>query len=441
MKRLQKVDRAFKGEITAFLSLIFILMLSVVGALIESASIQITRSRKRADVGFALESVFAEYDKQILEAYDLFARHEISRGWIGTRLEYYGASGMTHQVVKAEYLSDHQGMPYYEQAVRYMKHLVGVEGTVEGASFDAGMDSTWEQEERTLSSQLDSLLAEEESVLPDKDNPFRWLDNMKNTGLLTLVAPDVSALSQRSVIIENLASGRTLQEGNYGTPNAGGVTERLLFNAYLTEHFADFSEANTEKTLVYEQEYLIGGQAADKDNLEAACRKILNIRMAINYMYLLTDASKQAEAGALAAGICSLFASPYIAEVVKHALLISWAYGESIVDVRVLLKGKKVAVVKTAQNWQLQISNLTKLGTSEEVVNENESVSGLSYQDYLKGLLLVENTEILCMRSLDLIESNMHMKADEYMTKVEIESNLKLRRGIEDTFWTSFAYQ
>lgn len=441
MKRLQKADWAFKGEITAFLSLIFILMLSLVGALIESASIQITRSRKRADVSLALESVFAEYDKQILEVYDLFARHEISRGWIGTRLEYYGASGMTHQVAKAEYLSDHQGLPYYEQAVRYMKHLLGVEGTVGGAGFDVATDSAWEQEERTLSSKLDNLLAEEESALSDEDNPFRWLDNMKNTGLLTLVAPDVSALSQRSVMIEKLASGRTLQEGHYGKPAVGGVTERLLFNAYLTEHFVNFSENNTEKTLVYEQEYLVGGQAADKDNLEAACRKILNIRMAINYMYLLTDTAKQAEAGALATGICSLFASPYIAEVVKHALLIAWAYGESIVDVRVLLKGKKIAVVKTAGNWQLQISNLTKLGTSEEVVNEQEAASGLSYQDYLSGLLLAEPIETLCMRSLDLIESNLHMKADEYMTKVEIESNLKLRRGIEDTFRTSFAYQ
>ena len=70
----------------------------------------------------------------------------------------------------------------------------------------------------------------------------------------------------------------------------------------------------------------------------------------------------------MALTLCSLLTVPGIAEVVKHATLLAWAYGESVVDVRALVKGKKVPVVKTADSWQLQLANLITLGTAEEAV-------------------------------------------------------------------------
>ena len=56
---------------------------------------------------------------------------------------------------------------------------------------------------------------------------------------------------------------------------------------------------------------------------------------------------------------------------------------------------------------------------------------GLSYQDYIKGLFLLETKETLSMRCLDLIESNLHVKTDQCMTKVEIQS---------DSFTTAYEY-
>ena len=211
--------------------------------------------------------------------------------------------------------------------------------------------------------------------------------------------------------------------------------------SYLTEHFANISNAKETSALLYEQEYLLSGCSSDRENLEKVCRRILSIRMVANYAYLLTDSIKQAEAEALALTLCSLLTVHGITEVVKHAILLGWAYGESIVDVRTLLKGKKVAAVKSADTWQLQLSNLVKLGTDEEVVNEIDAPGGLNYQTYLTGLLFMQNKEVLSMRSLDLIESNLHIKADECMTKIEIKSRATLRRGVKDSFTTSFQYQ
>lgn len=67
------MKKMVKGEITVFLSLVFLLLLTLVGALLESASIQLVKNERRADAGRAVESAFAEYQKDLLERYGIFA--------------------------------------------------------------------------------------------------------------------------------------------------------------------------------------------------------------------------------------------------------------------------------------------------------------------------------------------------------------------------------
>ena len=59
-----------KGEVTAYLSLVFILLMTFVGGIMESASIQMAKNYRRADMNRAMESVFAEYQKELLEEYE-----------------------------------------------------------------------------------------------------------------------------------------------------------------------------------------------------------------------------------------------------------------------------------------------------------------------------------------------------------------------------------
>ena len=62
-----------KGEVTAFLSLIFLLLISFSASIMEAASIQMAKNYRRADMNRAVESVFAEYRKEPLEEFDIFA--------------------------------------------------------------------------------------------------------------------------------------------------------------------------------------------------------------------------------------------------------------------------------------------------------------------------------------------------------------------------------
>ena len=67
------VSGAKKGEVTAYLSLIFILFISFVGGIMESASVQMAKNYRRVDMNRAMESVFAEYQKELLDEYEIFA--------------------------------------------------------------------------------------------------------------------------------------------------------------------------------------------------------------------------------------------------------------------------------------------------------------------------------------------------------------------------------
>lgn len=440
MRKSQEREPVFKGEITAFLAMLFVLMLSLVGALLESVSVQMTKNRKRADTILALESTFAEYDRQMLEEYDLFVRNGCGEAMLEERLSYYGADNMSHTVQKQEHLTDNNGAPFREQAIRYAKNWLGVDASLPDTQYEF-YSETYLEEEELVYMDMEELLAQDENELPEEGNPLSSVQRLKNTSLLTLVCENPEELSSHSIAVESLPSQRELQAGNWGKSVSSEGTDKLFLAAYLTEHFGNLLESKESHALLYEQEYLLGGASSDKENLEKVCKEILSVRMVANYSYLLTDTTRQAEAEAYALTLCSLLTVPGITKVVKHALLLAWAYGESIVDVRVLLKGKKVPIIKTTDTWQLQLANLVKLGTDEEVVNEADVAGGISYQSYLTGLLAMERKEALSMRSLDLIESNLQIKTDECMTKVEIQSKTTLRRGVKDTFMSTYQYE
>ena len=70
----KRPDRdCLNGEVTVYLTLTFVLFVSLILALVESASVQMAKNYRRADMNRALECVFAEYQKELLENYDVFA--------------------------------------------------------------------------------------------------------------------------------------------------------------------------------------------------------------------------------------------------------------------------------------------------------------------------------------------------------------------------------
>ena len=69
---------------------------------------------------------------------------------------------------------------------------------------------------------------------------------------------------------------------------------------------------------------------------------------------------------AMAGVIAASFGVPAAMPVVKMALAVCWAFAESILDLRELLDGGKVALFKTAESWALS-------GTASETAGNRGS--------------------------------------------------------------------
>ena len=435
MRRLPMKQQAYRGEITVFLSLVFVLLLSLVGSLIQSTTIHINKSMKRADTELALESVFAEYHVEMLERYRIFARVGGDEKEISRRLWFYGAKNVEHQISEIQLLTDDNGKAFYRQAIQAMG--------AEGKQISDAQGSSYEQEGNQIEAELEKTLMEAELNFPAENNPLAFMDRFKQQKLLFFVLPDSETISNRYVKLEDLPSGGTLKKGTETSKGfeKGGTKEKLLFTVYLSEHFPSYIKEAKGHSLFYEAEYLLEGQAGDRENLEAVAKRLLNMRIAVNYAYLLTDSIRQGEAEAMAVGLCSLMAVPVATELVKQALLFAWAYGESVLDLRVLFQGGAVAPIKTNETWQLQLANLGKLGTRDETKEERRVEKGVSYEDYINMLLFAKEEETLCMRALDLMELNLGVRMDGCVTALEIKSTYEMQWGIKDTFLTDYQYE
>ena len=177
-------------------------------------------------------------------------------------------------------------------------------------------------------------------------------------------------------------------------------------------------------------------------------KKLLMFRFVPNYAFLQKDQASRTQAEALALALTTAAAVPAASEAVTQVILLAWAFGESIMDLRSLIKGNRVPATKNAGNWQLSLGGLMKLGTDEDVQDGVDSESGLSYEEYIRGLLLLEDKTSMCKRCLDLVEWNLQtekglswFRVDQCISKVEVRSTVDLRRGITYRFRTYYGYR
>lgn len=442
-----------KGEITAFLSLIFVLLVSFILAMTESAAIQTTKNRKRLDADRAVFSLFGEYQKDLYEEYEVFAidsTYETGRfeeNLLLDRMAYYGSTGIQQEITDIQLLTDNNGQAFREQVLETMEGRAGI-SLVQNLT---GLAENWEEQEvqgQEISGQLDEVLSENQELLPEE---AYGLVDAKRGGILSLVLPKTFRLSNKSIRLGEQVSGRTRHTGRGSFPersNTQGVEGKVLFEKYVLEKFSSAVEQKAEaRSLDYEIEYLLCGKESDVENLKSTANQLLMFRFAMNYKYLLSDVQKQEEAEAMAATISLLLLNPELEKAIKHVLLILWSFGESVLDIRSLLEGKRAALNKNAENWQLQLNGLFHLGTTEDTQEGKDTEDGLTYQQYLQILLFIKGSSELTMRTLDRLEQNLiqekglsFFRADACVTKIKLQNTAEIWNGAQYTFPLYFGY-
>ncbi|HIY18728.1 MAG TPA: hypothetical protein IAA44_04920 [Candidatus Blautia avistercoris] len=433
------------GSVTVFLALITTVILALTAASIQSVKNAAYRVQILNGMDIGLYSLFAQYDKDMLEEYHLlfidgtWGGSQLNIGRICDEIQSYMEPVLeqNHASMKISSLgltgytlaADQNGQPFYQQAVEYMKETAGIQAvkklwekareetqsSLEGEELweSANENETMEEYEiqmqEAASAQAEEEEPQEETTLPAEpvENPIPVIREIQNMGILDLVLKDPGQVSRKETD-EELLSAREQETGmNPQTEAEDGAVDKMLFQEYLFQICGDYLSPGQGK-LDYQMEYILFGRESDIENLKAAANRILLIREGLNFAYLLGDPAKKGAAQALAASLAAAILFPPAEPVIEAALLLCWAFAESIVDMRMLFQGQKVPVVKSSASWQTSLEGLTGLlgNWGEEKTGEE----GIGYEDYLKILLLLQSREKMTIRAMDVVEMEIRNK-------------------------------
>lgn len=445
-------DQKRDGSMTIFVSLVMLLVASVLFTLLEAARFPGLDAKADMNAMLSVESAFAEYQKEIWDQYDLLfldlgygeqlmdltkLKERIlalnqenlnpkTEGWINKSANFYRMNVTQCVIDEYELATDDGGMAFFSQAVESVKNevpyqaaealyekITGINNVEESADHP---EETMNQAQRTITEERNRKKEENrqrqeqgEIVQPleEVENPVETVSAHKTSAILAQTVENPDALSVKALNLTDTVENRTKQEGNSPGYYNAGFYEKILYQKYLQDHFGCYTRSNENRVLDYELEYLLVGKASDQENLESVVHRILAIRLAANLLYLLGDAAKMEEALAAATALVGFTGNPGIIELAKMGIIVAWAYAESILDLRTLLAGGKVALIKSAENWTLGLSNLSGAFSGTQKVKESED--GFSYEDYLQKMLYFETQEKLNYRAMDLIEKNVRV--------------------------------
>lgn len=219
------------------------------------------------------------------------------------------------------------------------------------------------------------------------------------------------------------------------------LLEKMLFQQYCTEHFKSFVKEEGEgkqttkislkkeqtetkesdTVLEYEQEYLLAGKAADKDNLKAVVNKIIFIRTVMNFLYLMTDSGKKDTVYVTAAALVGFTGLEPLVRLTQTMILLTWAYEEALVDAGALLAGKSIPFMKDKSTFLLKYEELlciskTLIQKKTAMVKESKAILSMQYKDYIRIFFMLQPENKKSYRAMDLIEANLRKRNSNEFT-------------------------
>lgn len=418
-----------KGSITIFALLSMILVMTTLFTLLEASRFQYLKRLAALQTKSALESVFANYSSYYWKYYHMLGcdYDQVDEALIQIGESRYNSLTersnlllfQTNNVHVDAYtlLTDGRGTAYIHAVAEYMKSHILYETAKELFNqYEAVRDM---MENHTLDIDMIDQAVEQLGIQETENevrtrgskdaaesNPLEFIQRLQKNGILELVLEDTEEISEEEFSIAKTVSHRNLKEGNQELEKTDWL-DKVWMQQYCLRELSNYSTQKEGHVLSYEVEYLIGGKAEDNSNLKVVVKELLLIREVANFLYLMSDVSKQEEAGAMAMALAGGSMNPVLIETIKAGLLAAWAFGESILDVRALLTDQSVPLIKNKQIWTLELENIGELVGSDKYLIAKEGEWGLSYSDYLGILLLFQSENLLAMRSLDVQELSL----------------------------------
>ena len=479
---MQRKEAAY---LTVYLSLVFGIVLSLFLALIEGAAIGAARAQAELVADLGLDSVFAEYHREILDQYELFfidSSYGSTNGGIGMTekhlsdylaknmdsdkgIDVYGAATylkLTNpylEIREVSYAGDNYGAVWKAQAVAYMKAVYGgdiintVKDHIETVQKNEMDTRDVASELKKQKEEFEKALAEKEIIELDTEtsdgNSYtkvsKLMDKLISGTFLKMVIPSGEKLSQASVRTNDYYSGRVragkvnsgvgLHEGASG---AGGLADELIYGEYLMKVCGNYRNQKEDSVLKYQIEYILYGFSSDASNLSACLATLFAVRSAGNLIAIYSNSGMKAQAEAVAEILCCLIACPELTPVLKNILLGVWALAESVADIKNLLDGGKVPLIKKEGQWSLSLSGVL----AGNFFGGGKKEDGLSYQAYLRVLLGLMNQQKKVARSLDIVEMDIReTEGNRYFRIDQCIDYMKVNFGFADAAGHDFVFE
>lgn len=462
-KRKINLDQVvyLEGQITVFVLMLFMLVVSILFAQYQSALYYVCRADAERAARISVDSMLAGYQRPLRDRYQIlavdggFGKKEFKKEWIENQLKIVFEENMQGSLIKT--LVNEISIPDGAMYTMLIENdwdffLREINLNREDALLTEGVQyilDTWKQEndKASLSFQQKRYEAEnaqdfsqeneEEMIdrsIENVQDPREGLMSIWNKGILEAACPENFNISEKCISIEDVSFPEAIE--NVGTwidfkddssvqnllykwdeilkPDFGiqEVKNDLAVQAYIQEVFrhalTDESELPRETSaLAYEIEYFIGGHETDTENMKIVLWKLLAIRTVFNLSYLMTSAKKHEQVMATATGLSTVLLIPQFTEVVAFVLKVVWAFAEALSDCRTLLNGGKIPLMKNNETWYLSWNQMLQLNAG--TLDGNLGNEGLDYASYLQILCVFTEREAKYRRMTHIMEKNIRL--------------------------------
>lgn len=177
-----------------------------------------------------------------------------------------------------------------------------------------------------------------------------------------------------------------------------------------------------------EVEYIINGKLSDVQNKRQTDLALEAVRSGLNLTHIYADPEKMS----LVAAAAETITPGPLGAVTQFAIAAAWSAAEAVNDVKLLHKGCKVPLVKTAASWAIDLDTVLEGYSGEDGCVYPQVNTGRTYEDYLRILLYAKDDTIKTARILDLIQINMRKNHDEAFLIQECATGVSVSADVKD---------
>lgn len=458
-----------RGSITVFLALILGVMMMLFCACLQSVRIAAARTRVLCAAEIGLYSLFGQYDRVLLDEFDLFAV-DVGRGGtepdmacVYDEFRRYADPVLKQNSPPVEYVSggftgfrfmtDENGEVFVQQVIKSVqKALESGEISMPAPLLPGTEVRTMEEKGRGEMASLSSM-RETASLLPPTAGSLCTLLNLagqlEGNGIMAFLPETALLAASGKTARSTLVSGRSLHKGLPVLVSSSAVhpgnAEDLLVQ-YELDKLGCCTDPSAA-VLHLQAEYVLKGNTSDRENLEDVASDLFAFRLGTSLCALLSSVNARARIRAMVETSLETDEltdkKPEVdPEKLQETALYAWACLEAAAQVRILLSGGKIPADPSSGSFAVDPERPDLTGAASLPAPGG----GFGYMDYLSAKMRLLDRQSLIWRGMDMIEWSVRNRGkagfclDCCLTAAEISMQVRADGRKDFTLIRAYGY-